>query len=145
MLRLAFRTCCPIGPRRGDQPMMRAFKPYTGPDNASHVLETQSMKDVCTDMIAIHFKETPANSSYDWHPDSEPQFVITPSGTLEVSDSSNKTALAVHRCGSARMTANGMARPRWTAVGEALRKAQGACDAHISALTGYGQHDWDRR
>src|SRR5262245_63136551 len=33
----------------------------------------------------------------------------------------------------------------WTAVGEALRKAQGACDAHISTLTGHRQHDWDRR
>jgi hypothetical protein len=35
------------------------------------------------------------------------------------------------------MTANGMARPRpalslWAAAEEALRKAQGACDAHIS-------------
>src|SRR5262245_54871950 len=48
------------------------------------------------------------------------------------------------------MSANGMARPRpaptlldygWGA----LRKAQGARDAHISAVTGYGQHNWDRR
>jgi len=30
-----------------------------------------------------HFKETPAHSSYDWHPAPEKQFVITLSGTLE--------------------------------------------------------------
>jgi quercetin dioxygenase-like cupin family protein len=62
---------------------IRAFKLYTGPDNASHVLEgTIDLKDRA-DVVAIHFKETPAHSSYDWHPDPEPQYVITLSGTLE--------------------------------------------------------------
>jgi quercetin dioxygenase-like cupin family protein len=62
---------------------IRAFKLYTGPDNASHVLEgTIDLKDR-VDVVAIHFKETPAHSSYDWHPDPEPQYVITLSGTLE--------------------------------------------------------------
>jgi quercetin dioxygenase-like cupin family protein len=65
--------------------MMRAFKLYTGTDNASHVLEGTIDESDRTDVVAIHFKETPAHSSYDWHPDPEPQFVITLSGTLEFS------------------------------------------------------------
>jgi hypothetical protein len=45
------------------------------------------------------------------------------------------------------MSPNGMARPRpqrllcWAAAGEALRKAQGACDAHISEDAGNYHHD----
>jgi hypothetical protein len=61
---------------------IRAFKLYTGRDNASHVLEGTVDEKARTDVIAIHFKETPAHSSYDWHPDPEPQYVITLSGTL---------------------------------------------------------------
>jgi hypothetical protein len=49
--------------------MLRAFKLYTGPDNASHVLEGTIDENDRTDVVAIHFKETPAHSSYDWHPD----------------------------------------------------------------------------
>jgi hypothetical protein len=63
--------------------MMRAFKLYTGPDNASHVLEGTIDEKDRTDVVAIHFKETPAHSSYNWHPAPEKQFVITLSGTLE--------------------------------------------------------------
>jgi quercetin dioxygenase-like cupin family protein len=71
--------------------VLRAFKLYTGADNASHVLEgTIDLKDR-TDVTAIHFKETPAHSSYDWHPDPEPQFVITLSGTLEFSTPDGET------------------------------------------------------
>ena len=61
--------------------MVRAFKLYTGADKASHVLEGTIDEKDRTDVVAIHFKETPAHSSYDWHPDPEPQFVITLSGT----------------------------------------------------------------
>lgn len=71
--------------------MMRAFKLYTGPDNASHVLEGTIDEKDRTDVIAIHFKETPAHSSYDWHPDPEPQFVITLSGTLEFATPDGET------------------------------------------------------
>ena len=63
--------------------MMRAFKLYTGPDNASHALEGTIDEKDRTDVVAIHFKETPAHSSYDWHPAPEKQFVITLSGTFE--------------------------------------------------------------
>ncbi len=70
---------------------IRAFKLYTGPDNASHVLEgTIDQKDR-TDVVAIHFKETPAHSSYDWHDAPEPQYVITLSGTLEFTTRDGET------------------------------------------------------
>ena len=70
---------------------IRAFKLYTGRDNASHVLEGTVDEKARTDVIAIHFKETPAHSSYDWHPDPEPQYVITLSGTLEFTTRSGET------------------------------------------------------
>src|SRR5262249_40814137 len=68
---------------REDRKMLRAFKLYPGPDHASHVLEGTIDEKDRTDVVAIHFKETPAHSSYDWHPAPEKQFVITLSGTLE--------------------------------------------------------------
>jgi len=70
---------------------IRAFKLYTGSDKASHVLEGTVDEKARTDVIAIHFKETPAHSSYDWHPDPEPQYVITLSGTLEFTTPSGET------------------------------------------------------
>jgi quercetin dioxygenase-like cupin family protein len=62
---------------------IRAFKLYTGPDNTSHVDRT--------DVVALHFKETPPHSSYDWHDDPEPQYVITLSGTLEFATRDGET------------------------------------------------------
>lgn len=70
---------------------IRAFKLYTGPDHASHVLEGTVNEKVRTDVIAIHFKETPAHSSDDWHDSPEPQYVITLSGTLEFTTRDGKT------------------------------------------------------
>lgn len=62
---------------------IRAFKLYTGPDKASHVLEGTINQSDRTDVIAIHFSETPAHSTAEWHNTPEPQYVITLSGTLE--------------------------------------------------------------
>jgi hypothetical protein len=70
---------------------IRAFKLYIGRDNASHVLEGTIDEMARTDVVAIHFKETPAHSSYDWHPDPEPQYVISLSGTLEFATPSGET------------------------------------------------------
>jgi hypothetical protein len=47
--------------------MLHAFKLYTGADNASHVVEGTVAENDPTDVVAIHFKETPAHSSFDWH------------------------------------------------------------------------------
>jgi len=62
---------------------IRAFKLFTGPDKASHLLEGTINQSDRTDAIAIHFSETPAHSSAEWHNTPEPQYVITLSGTLE--------------------------------------------------------------
>jgi quercetin dioxygenase-like cupin family protein len=70
---------------------IRAFKLYTGPDHASHVLEGTIDESVRTDVIAMHFKETPAHSSNDWHPSPEQQYVITLSGTLEFTTRDGET------------------------------------------------------
>ena len=63
--------------------MLHAFKLSTGADNASHVAEGTVAENDRTDVVAIHFKETPAHSSFDWHDAPELQYVITLSGTLE--------------------------------------------------------------
>jgi quercetin dioxygenase-like cupin family protein len=71
--------------------MLHAFKLYTGPDNASHVKEGTVAENDRSDVVAIHFKETPAHSSFDWHNDPEPQYVITLSGTLEFTTRNGET------------------------------------------------------
>ena len=71
--------------------MLHAFKLYTGPDNASHVVEGTIAENDRTDVVAIHCKETPAHSSFDWHDAPEPQYVITLSGTLEFTTRDGET------------------------------------------------------
>ena len=44
-----------------------------------------------TEVIAIHFEETPAHSSADWHVSPEVQYVITLSGTLEFTTRNGET------------------------------------------------------
>jgi uncharacterized cupin superfamily protein len=72
---------------------IRAFKLYTGPDGASHVLEGTIDERDRDDVIAIHFKETPAHSSDGWHVSPESQYVITLSGTLEFTTRDGATFL----------------------------------------------------
>jgi quercetin dioxygenase-like cupin family protein len=55
------------------------------------VLEGTVNEKVRTDVIAIHFKETPAHSSDDWHDSPEPQYVITLSGMLEFTTRDGET------------------------------------------------------
>jgi quercetin dioxygenase-like cupin family protein len=63
--------------------MLRAFKFFTGSDKASHVQEGTIDLTARTDVVTIHFQESPAHSSYDWHTAPEQQYVITLTGTLE--------------------------------------------------------------
>ena len=63
--------------------MVRAFRLYTGPDNASHVMEGSVALDEHGEVVAIRFQESAPHSSFDWHDAPEPQYVITFSGTLE--------------------------------------------------------------
>src|ERR1700758_788120 len=58
---------------------MRAFRLWTGKDNASHVLEGPADRGY----RSAFFLESPPHSSFDWHNAPEPQYVITLSGTLE--------------------------------------------------------------
>jgi quercetin dioxygenase-like cupin family protein len=70
---------------------IRAFKLYAGPDHASHALEGTIDEKERTEVIAIHFKETPAHSVGDWHESPELQYVITLSGTLEFTTRNGET------------------------------------------------------
>jgi quercetin dioxygenase-like cupin family protein len=63
--------------------MLHAFKLYSGQDNASHVIEGTVALDERTDVIAVHFKESPPHSSFDWRDAPGSQYVITLAGTLE--------------------------------------------------------------
>ena len=66
---------------------MHAFKLYT----ASQVLEGMLTLDRRTDVVAVHFKESPPHSSFDWHDAPEPQYVITLAGTLEFTTRDGET------------------------------------------------------
>jgi quercetin dioxygenase-like cupin family protein len=70
---------------------MHAFKLYSGPDNASHLLEGELSLDRRTDVVAVHFKESPPHSAFDWHDAPEPQYVITLAGTLEFTTRDGET------------------------------------------------------
>jgi quercetin dioxygenase-like cupin family protein len=62
---------------------MNAFKLFTGSDNASHLTTGTLASDQRTDAVAVHFKESPPHSAFDWHEAPERQYVITLAGTLE--------------------------------------------------------------
>ena len=63
--------------------MIRAYYLYTGADGNSHVVRGSVSEDVMVEAESIHFKETAPHSSFDWHNDPIPQYVITLSGVLE--------------------------------------------------------------
>ena len=63
--------------------MIRAFRLYTGHDGNSHVAQGSVREGELIDAETIHYKETPAHSSFDWHNDPIPQYVITLAGVLE--------------------------------------------------------------
>jgi quercetin dioxygenase-like cupin family protein len=63
--------------------MIRAYHLYTGPDGNSHVVRGSVSGGALVQAESIEFKETPAHSSFDWHNDPTPQYVITLAGVLE--------------------------------------------------------------
>jgi quercetin dioxygenase-like cupin family protein len=63
--------------------MIRAYYLYTGDDGNSHVQRGSIAEAALVGAESIHFKETPPHSSYDWHNDPTPQYVITLAGVLE--------------------------------------------------------------
>jgi quercetin dioxygenase-like cupin family protein len=71
--------------------MIRAYRLYTGPEGDSHVAAGAVHPDVLISATTIHFKETPAHSSFDWHNDPVPQYVLTLSGILEFTTKGGET------------------------------------------------------
>lgn len=71
--------------------MLRAYRLFTGPDNASHVEKGFITPDLPTNVLTVHFKETPAHSSFNWHEAPHRQYVITLSGTLEFTTRDGET------------------------------------------------------
>lgn len=71
--------------------MIRAYRLYTGPDGNSHVERGAVGGGEWIAAKSILFKETPPHSSYDWHNDPIPQYVITLSGILEFTTMSGET------------------------------------------------------
>lgn len=63
--------------------MIRAYRLYTGPDGNSHVECGSIDGGKLVDAVSVEFKETEPHSSFDWHNDPIPQYVITLSGVLE--------------------------------------------------------------
>jgi quercetin dioxygenase-like cupin family protein len=63
--------------------MISAYRLYTGPDGNSHVERGTVSGDALVAAESILFKETAAHSSFDWHNDPIPQYVITLAGVLE--------------------------------------------------------------
>jgi len=63
--------------------MIRAYYLYTGADGNSHVVRGSVSEGQLVEAESIHFKETAPHSSFDWHNDPIPQYVITLSGVLE--------------------------------------------------------------
>ena len=63
--------------------MIRAYYLYTGADGDSHVQRGSIAEGALVGAESIHFKETPPHSSFDWHNDPTPQYVITLAGVLE--------------------------------------------------------------
>jgi quercetin dioxygenase-like cupin family protein len=71
--------------------MIKAYHLYTGPDGDSHVTHGSVSPNELVAAESIHFKETPAHSSFDWHNDPIPQYVITLAGVLEFTTKGGET------------------------------------------------------
>ena len=73
--------------------MIKAYKIYTGSDGHSHVVEGTVLDNHLTHANSIRFRETPAFSTYDWHPAPTIQYVLSFLGTLEFTMHSGETFL----------------------------------------------------
>jgi quercetin dioxygenase-like cupin family protein len=71
--------------------MIRAYHLYTGPDGNSHVVRGSITGGQLVAAESIEFKETPPHSSFDWHNDPIPQYVLTLAGVLEFTTKGGET------------------------------------------------------
>lgn len=63
--------------------MIKAYLMYTGDDGDSHFTAGSIAAGALVKADHVLFKESPAHSTFDWHNDPIPQYVITLSGILE--------------------------------------------------------------
>ena len=63
--------------------MLRAFKFFHRAGQCFTHAKLPLDLSARTDVVAMHFQESRAHSSYDWHTAPEQQYVITLTGTLE--------------------------------------------------------------
>jgi quercetin dioxygenase-like cupin family protein len=71
--------------------VITAYRLYTGPDGNSHVQHGSIGESALVDAQSIEFKETAPHSSFEWHNDPTPQYVITLSGVLEFTTRGGET------------------------------------------------------
>lgn len=71
--------------------MIKAYKLSSGVDGHSYVQEGSVSEGLVSEAQHIHFKETAANASYDWHTAPHTQYVLSLKGTLEFTTSLGKT------------------------------------------------------
>jgi quercetin dioxygenase-like cupin family protein len=71
--------------------MITAYYLFTGDDGNSHVKRGSINSGALVDAVSIRFQEAPAHSSFDWHNDPIPQYVLTLSGTLEFATTTGET------------------------------------------------------
>jgi hypothetical protein len=71
--------------------MLRAYRLYTGSDGNSHVERGSVGSGALVEAESILFKKTPAYSSFDWHNDPIPQYVLTLAGILEFTTKGGET------------------------------------------------------
>lgn len=71
--------------------MIRAIRLFTGPDGNSHVEIGSIAPGALIGAESIEFKETAAHSSFDWHNDPTPQYVLTLAGILEFTTATGET------------------------------------------------------
>jgi quercetin dioxygenase-like cupin family protein len=71
--------------------MITAYIMYTGEDGNSHVKRGSISAGALVKADHALFKETAAHSSFDWHNDPIPQYVITLSGILEFTTKTEET------------------------------------------------------
>ncbi|HEX8896474.1 MAG TPA: hypothetical protein VF783_24365, partial [Terriglobales bacterium] len=73
--------------------MLPAFKLFTGPADASHVIEGTVAHNDPSEAAPVYFKESPPDSSLNWHDAPERQYVVTLSGMLEFTTRDGETFL----------------------------------------------------
>ena len=71
--------------------MICAYRLYTGADGNSDVVSGTLNGDKLVDAESTHFKETASRSTFDWHNDPIPPYVITLSGVLGFSTVGGET------------------------------------------------------